>query len=242
MTDNDYKEIFHTDSSQKNGEGYQKHKQKKDDKLYNAFEKAHEIRKFEIELYWKRTAYFWTLIAAIFAGYFLLLTTEENKLPHKELYLMIISSIGLVFSYAWFLAAKGSKFWQENWECHLDMLENEITGPLYKTVLKIKKDYNKITSSEAFSVSKINQWIAMFVIIIWLALTSLPLIVKAAHSLHLLASTTSKKELTITIIEILVCTLTLIFICKMTKHTKTEFGEKSSPTKIKAIKRETTLD
>ena len=35
----------------------------------SALKQALDIRKFEIELYWKRTAYFWTLIAATFAGY-----------------------------------------------------------------------------------------------------------------------------------------------------------------------------
>ena len=35
-----------------------------------AFEKIHDIRKFEIDLYWKRATYNWTFIAAIFAGYF----------------------------------------------------------------------------------------------------------------------------------------------------------------------------
>ncbi|MCC9001729.1 MAG: hypothetical protein LM549_03765, partial [Candidatus Competibacter sp.] len=42
-------------------------------KLESALEKALDIRKFEIELYWKRAAYFWTLIAAAFAGYFIIL-------------------------------------------------------------------------------------------------------------------------------------------------------------------------
>ena len=30
---------------------------------------AADIRKFEIELYWKRATYYWTFIAAAFAGY-----------------------------------------------------------------------------------------------------------------------------------------------------------------------------
>ncbi|BEM48720.1 hypothetical protein SME17J_22140 [Serratia marcescens] len=240
MKDDDYKKAFHPSGSQEN-----EHKQcklKKENKLYNAFEKAHDIRKFEIELYWKRTAYFWTLIAAIFAGYFLLLATEESKIPHKELYLMAISSIGLVFSYAWFLAAKGSKFWQENWECHLDMLEDDITGPLYKTVLKRENKDDEITSPEAFSVSKINQWIAMFVIIIWSVFTSLPLITRLADYLKLLPSTTSKKECIITITELIILILTIIFTYAMSKYTKTEFWAKNSPSKIKSIERKTTLN
>ena len=33
---------------------------------------ALDIRKFEIDLYWKRAAYFWTFIAAAFGAYFLM--------------------------------------------------------------------------------------------------------------------------------------------------------------------------
>jgi hypothetical protein len=36
----------------------------------NALDAAIKTRNFEIELYWKRAAYFWTLIAVAFAGYF----------------------------------------------------------------------------------------------------------------------------------------------------------------------------
>ncbi|PNK76643.1 hypothetical protein CEQ35_022730 [Yersinia enterocolitica] len=54
-----------------------------------ALEKAHEIRKFEIELYWKRTAYFWTLIAAMFAGFLLLASKHSEKaIDNADLYLI----------------------------------------------------------------------------------------------------------------------------------------------------------
>ncbi|PSJ55947.1 hypothetical protein C7I85_25910 [Mesorhizobium soli] len=33
-----------------------------------ALERAHEIRKFEIELYWKRATYFWILHGAVFTA------------------------------------------------------------------------------------------------------------------------------------------------------------------------------
>ncbi|WP_437438215.1 RipA family octameric membrane protein, partial [Vibrio cholerae] len=38
--------------------------------LQSAFAQASDIRKFEIELYWKRATYFWALIAVAFAGFF----------------------------------------------------------------------------------------------------------------------------------------------------------------------------
>lgn len=34
-----------------------------------ALKQAYEIRKFEIELYWKRATYFWTFLGASFVGY-----------------------------------------------------------------------------------------------------------------------------------------------------------------------------
>ncbi len=40
-----------------------------DGKREKALEHALDIRKFEIELYWKRASYFWTFIGATFAGF-----------------------------------------------------------------------------------------------------------------------------------------------------------------------------
>ena len=39
-------------------------------KEQNALQYALDIRKFEIELYWKRAAYFWVFIGLAFTGYF----------------------------------------------------------------------------------------------------------------------------------------------------------------------------
>lgn len=104
-----------------------------DTKAEKALEHALDIRKFEIGLYWQRAAYFWALIAVAFAGYFAILSAEH--LCDKEYLAYIVSCIGLLFTWAWFLVNRGSKYWQENWENHVDMLEDPITGPLYKTVL-----------------------------------------------------------------------------------------------------------
>jgi hypothetical protein len=72
-----------------------------------ALEHALDIRKFEIGLYWQRAAYFWALIAAAFAGYFAILSAE--KLPEKEYLAYIVSCIGLLFTWAWFLVNRGRK-------------------------------------------------------------------------------------------------------------------------------------
>lgn len=137
--------------------------------LKEAFDQVSDIRKFEIELYWKRAAYFWALIAVAFAGYFSILSSD--KIPSKFFLSFIVSCIGFVFTFAWFLSGRGSKYWQENWENHLDLLEDKITGPLYKTLLE-RPCYENIaekvvTGPMSVSVSKINQWVCFFITIIW---------------------------------------------------------------------------
>ncbi len=50
-------------------------------KQVEALKHAHDIRKFEIDLYWRRAAYFWTFIAAAFGAFFLL---EKTGTPQTE--------------------------------------------------------------------------------------------------------------------------------------------------------------
>lgn len=148
-------------------------------KHLRAFSQVSDIRKFEIEMYWKRAAYFWTIIAVTFAGYFSIFSAEGFK--YKDIFSLLLSSMGMVFTFSWYLVNKGSKFWQENWENHLDLLEDSITGPLYKTVLhrpEIKNDPavdhvdRVITGPGKFSASKINQWVAIYVLSVWGLLTT----------------------------------------------------------------------
>ena len=137
-----------------------------------ALEHALDIRKFEIGLYWQRATYFWALIAAAFAGFFAILGADH--LDNKEVLAFVISCVGIVFTWAWFQVNRGSKYWQENWENHVDMLEDSITGPLYKTVMHRPKDATLlekyVTGPKAISVSKINQLVSLFTLIIWLGL------------------------------------------------------------------------
>lgn len=96
------------------------------------------------------------------------------KLLNKQFYAYVIGIIGFVFTWAWFLANRGSKYWQENWENHAAMLEDETIGPLFKTTLHRPKSddwvENIITGPANFSVSKISQWVSMFTLLIWVVL------------------------------------------------------------------------
>jgi hypothetical protein len=149
-----------------------------DDKIKKqlALDRAWKNRDFEIDKYWSRATYFWAFIAATFTGY-LVLANTNNASHNSSLELQdlqfVISSLGLIFSFAWCLVNIGSKKWQENWEKHIDLLEDDITGPIYKTVLNEK----------GYSVSKINLLVSEFVFIIWIILWFRSLFpVEAIHS------------------------------------------------------------
>lgn len=127
---------------------------------------ALDIRKFEIELYWKRATYFWAFIAAAFAGYALTYKAATEPSPWLS---FIFSALGVVFSFAWYLVNRGSKFWQNNWERHVDLLEDMTLGPLYK-VVAVNTERNPLTASKQFSVTKINQMLSLFVTLVWVVL------------------------------------------------------------------------
>jgi hypothetical protein len=132
------------------------------DKMREAYTRAWKNRDFEIDKFWTRSAYFWGFIAAIFAGYIAVMTSEfgqEARDMNLDVYLVVL---GLLFSIAWLLVIKGSKCWQQNWEAHIDKLENEITGPLYKTVYRKEKTF--------YSVSNVNKALAWIVLVGWIVL------------------------------------------------------------------------
>lgn len=128
-------------------------------KVHNALERAWKNRDFEIDKYWSRATYFWAFIASTFAAY---LAIFSSKLDGNTKFLLsfIIIIVGLFLSIAWNLVTIGSKKWQENWEKHIDLLEDSYTGPLYKTVL----------NKETYSVSGINQIVSKFIISLWVFL------------------------------------------------------------------------
>jgi hypothetical protein len=129
-----------------------------------ALEEARENRKFEIDLYWRRAAYFWVFIAAAFGGY----STLQGD---RQTIAFLVACLGFIFSLAWYFVNRGSKFWQQNWELHVDLLEDDFAGPIYKTVVQRKQcRFRDLTGAYPFSVSKINQLLSLFVTVVWLTL------------------------------------------------------------------------
>lgn len=139
------------------------HKEKK--RFKEAYEIALDTRKFEIELYWRRTTYFWALLGAIFTFYGIS-SFRSDDLDVRQFGQIISSALGVILSLAWILANKGSKFWQENWEAHVDLLEELFAGPLFKTVL-FQPQEGYLLRACPYSVSKINLVVSYFVFFIW---------------------------------------------------------------------------
>lgn len=135
-----------------------------------ALEKALDIRKFEIELYWKRTAYFWAFIVANYTAYFFVLAQDDLK--NQSLYLTLLSFIGLLLAHAWQLSNKGSKFWQKNWEAHVSQLEKNVIGPLYDVFLDPRTPYTVLSPFEKYACSpaRINTIVCMIFFITGLGL------------------------------------------------------------------------
>jgi hypothetical protein len=147
-------------------------------KAERALKLALDIRKFEIELYWKRATYFWAFLAVILAGYATVLVAKDTLPQIKLDALLVISCLGIVFSLAWHFVNQGSKFWQENWENHVDLLEDEVNGPLYKTVMS-RNGVQRWQPWQAFpfSVSRINQILSSVVWALFVILTGSTLVV-----------------------------------------------------------------
>ncbi len=138
-------------------------------KIEKALEKAHDIRKFEIELLWKRATYYWVMIAFIFGVYsftFKFLTDDlqknQNIISNIDFFLpvslTIVAYIGFMISTFWIEVAKSSKRWYENWEKHIDKLEYYVTGNLHKVVshnprAPVVASISKLTIASAYIVT-----------------------------------------------------------------------------------------
>jgi len=145
-------------------------KEQKYDKRKELLKYAHDIRKFEIDLLWKRSAFIWTLITIVLSGVIVLLTDPSKK---DSNYLSVLLTIlGLVLSICWYYLNRGGKYWQEKWESVIMQNEDEVTGPMYKesSQYEIEIAYWKLNSAYGFSPSKILINISLFFVLIWVAL------------------------------------------------------------------------
>ena len=132
---------------------------------------ALDVRKFEVGLYWTRASYYWAFNAAIIAGYFLVWTSKGSDHANSQsfdsmrlLFCEVLSGLGLVFSVSWYLANRGGKYWQDNWESRVAQLEDNALGSLFKGTLD--KEWKPISfGAYPKSVTRINTIVSLFILI-----------------------------------------------------------------------------
>ena len=126
------------------------------------YEVALATRNFEIELFWKRSLFFWGFIASAFVGYAALIKDKPSLA-------VVLACFGFVCTVAWSFANRGSKRWQENWEKWVNEFEEEVTGKLFQ-----ERRYKSVNAlwlgSRRFSVSKLTIALSDFTILIWLSI------------------------------------------------------------------------
>jgi hypothetical protein len=141
-----------------------------------ALDIAQDIRKFEIELYWKRATYFWTILAAAFVGFGA--AQQLNDKSARTDMSVVVACLGSIFSFAWFCINKGNKYWQTNWEQNVEVLEDDVIGPLYKLNWEpsdkkpswIHRAQWWLMEGDRDSVTRINQLVSFFVFLVWVVL------------------------------------------------------------------------
>ncbi|MFJ5440505.1 hypothetical protein ACIPT6_00955 [Pectobacterium sp. CHL-2024] len=122
--------------------------------LKEAYDKSHQMRNLEVDLYWKRSTYCWTLIAALlticgllFSAYF-----KPDDLDKRDSTILIavgaIALLGVVVTFICQLISVSGEYWKKNWEMHISMLEPLFSGKLYSTHL--------VASRYRSSISKLN--------------------------------------------------------------------------------------
>ncbi len=136
-------------------------KKDKAETLAKALEYALEARKLEISLYWTKAKFFWLFIAALFVAYFMLQGMGVA-------FSFVITIGGYIFAFCWYLSGRDSIFWQKNWDMHIDFLEDNVIGSLYKTVENpYRYKWYRLLDGYASSSSKINQLLSLIIVLVW---------------------------------------------------------------------------
>ncbi len=134
-----------------------------DERKEKRFDVAVQIRNFEIDLFWKRSVFFWGFIASAFAG-FAVLRNSNSDLS------IVVACFGMVCSCAWTLLNRGSKFWQECWETKVEQSEESVVGKFFAEEEKERTNKGAWLGARNFSVSKLAIALSDYVFFLWMCL------------------------------------------------------------------------
>jgi hypothetical protein len=128
-----------------------------------------EHERMELDLFWKRATYYWSIIATIFAGYFLIL----SKGPGNAEIELLIEALGIVFSVSWYMVNSGSKFWNDHWVNKVKKIDEHSTFQLFNTPDSEKRDWSEIRyvfKPFPYSVTAINLVVSFYISVLWVIL------------------------------------------------------------------------
>lgn len=145
--------------------GYELHRSffLKDEKeiLKEAYDKAHQIRQYEVGLYWQRNTYYWTMLSVLLVTFGFCFSHYIDEKKNIWLYSSFaLSTLGFMLSFLFLALCRTGSFWQKNWENHIEILEPFFSGNLYKTVFT--------QSGARFSIGLLNELTICIIIICWL--------------------------------------------------------------------------
>jgi hypothetical protein len=127
-------------------------------------------RRFEIDLLWKRAAFFWGFLTAAFAAYFLLLDKSKALA-------LVISSFGIVSSFVWYQANRASSFWQKVWEQNLLRDETCVLGARVYDRVPLEAELGKslpFIGWKRVSLSGLTTGFSLYTVIVWAVLSAIP--------------------------------------------------------------------
>lgn len=133
-------------------------------------EYAADTRKFEIDLFWRRSVFFWGFLITAFAAYAVISKdTKDSDI------VLAIAGFGLVCSVAWTLANRGSKYWQGAWEAKLETYEEQVFGiHLFKEHYTPNKNelywWGVWSKNWHYSVSRLATALSDFTVGVWILL------------------------------------------------------------------------
>ncbi len=128
----------------------------------NLYDKILDLRKFEIENFWKRALFFWGALAIVLLAY------SKSELGLK--YQPIIAFIGFLYNIIFSLSLRGSKYWQEHWEVMATEYENKNNFSLVNEA-NYEPDFKSFfTHPYRFSVSKLTMFLSDITALMWFML------------------------------------------------------------------------
>lgn len=133
------------------------------------YNRAIANRSMEIDLYWRRSLFFWTFIAAAFVAYGLVATQLSEKDPRA----FVVACFGFLCSFAWVLVNRGSKRWKEHWE---GVVRDRELGDTKVFRSKMDFSWDSPLGRAPFSVSRVTTGLSILTAGAWvmLAIAALP--------------------------------------------------------------------